>query len=423
MWKTVYNSYGEVVKGGWQHFSGEIQGEHQPLIMVEMLETDLSSSGRFLLTTAAGGGDSDNFENVLTDGQVDVDYERGTRRTSEITILNPSASFTPSTKGYDSDGPWAGLIYVNRVVRLWRGVRSAHGDLYVPIGTFFIDAAQVVVEQNMSLVNLTLSDFWKKLTKSYFGYNKKYKKGTYKNAIIKDILDAAGVPRTGPYGAVLTKMSGREKAGKIIGKAYKFEKGESRGEILKNLAKDWNLDMYFDPLGVFRSEDRKSDRSKQLVWTFRSQEIDTKGQNGMLITVSRSFNDDNLYNHVILIGTGNEKKVLKESRKVRNRASKFHEDRIGDRVFFMENDKWSSQSDLREAMARIWAKRINFSEDITAEVICNPALEADDKIKIVEREFAKVADSYRLQRFSVPLVTSKMDINATNIIRDEDLWD
>lgn len=421
MWTQTYNRKGVPIEGGWVHLREAIRGEHTPVIQVEMLEPDLTSKGNFILPKAVGAQGS-RFTNVLSDGNVDVDYDRGTRRTAELTILNPSADFTPTTAGFETDGDWNGLIYINRVVRIWRGAFTQHGEIYVPVGTLMVDAAEAILEQNMSIVNLTLSDFWKKLTKSIYGYSKKYDKGTYYNAIIKDILDDAGVPRAGKYHAVIDNLSNRSDSDKRLQKPLKFQRGDSRGEILKNLAKDWNIDMYFDPYGVFRTEDRKTDRDRRVVWTYESRNIADSGKHGGLVSLTRSFNDDNLYNHVIIVGTGNEKGIVKAARQVTNENSKFHKDKIGDRVFLKESDKWSTQAQVDAAMKRIWAKRIQFSESINAEVICNPALEADDKVRFVERDFIKIADNYRLRRFNVPLVTSRQVIEATNIIRDEDIW-
>ena len=420
MWTQTYDRAGNALSGGWAHLERAIRREHTPIIQVEMLEPDLTRRGKFILSTAIE--DDNRFANVISDGSIDVDYDRGTRRTAELTILNPTAEFTPTTEGYESDGDWAGLLYINRVIRIWRGALTLNGELYVPVGTFLVDGAEAILEENMSIVNLTLSDFWKKLTKSYLGINKKYPAGTYRNAIIKDILDASGVASTGKYAASIDKLAERDNNDRKISKPLKFDTGDSRGDILKNLAKDWNIDMYFDPYGVFRTEDRKTDRDRKVIWTFESKETDDDGSNGGIISLTRSFNDDNLYNHVIIVGTGNEKQVVRATRKVTNTSSKFHEDKIGNRVFLKESDNWKTQNEVDKALQRIWGRRIQFSETISAEVVCNPALEADDKIRIIENRFIKVNDAYRLKRFNVPLVTSKQSIEVSNVIRDEDIW-
>lgn len=422
MWTQTYDRHGSIVNGGWTHLEEAIKGEHQPIIKVDMLDASLNSFGKYILSTGQGGSELGNFTDVVSDGSIDVDYDRGTRRTAELTLLNPSAEFTPTTAGYESEGEWSGLFYINRIVRIWRGANTNHGELYVPVGTFMIDAPEIIVEENMSLANLTMSDLWKKLTKSFYGYNKKYVKGTLYNTIIKDLLDSAGVPRTGKYAANLSALAGRDLADRKTTNAVKFSIGDSRGERLKELVKAWNIDAYFDPLGVFKTEDRESDRSKAVRWTFESKSIDNKGQNGGLVSLTRSFNDDNLYNHVIIIGTGNEKNTVKASRSITRETSKFNIATIGDRVFLKESDKIGTQAQANKALERIWAKKIQFSETINAEVICNPGLEADDKIRIIEGTHALVNDTFRLRKFNVPLITSKQTIEVTNTIRDEDLW-
>ena len=421
MWDKVYDRSGNRVQGGWAIMKRELRQDHTPVVKVEMLNASLNPVGDFILTAGDQTYDDGDFTNVITDGNIDVDVDRGTRRTAELTLLNPTAEFTPATKDFEPEGPWVGKIYLNRNVRIWRGIRAGAIELFVPVGTFMIDNAEVIVEQNMSLANLTMSDHWKKLTKSTFGFNITYEKGTFYNTIIRELIDFAGVPLTGDYRAILDRMPDRDNEDKRINSKLKFARGDSRGERLKELAKDWGLDLYFDPLGQFRSEDRRSSEDRAPVWVFSAKESDDSNENGGIISLTRSFNDDNLYNHVIIVGTGNEKNVVKASRSDNNPRSKTRIELIGDRVFYKETDKISNQAQANRALRNAWEKRFQLSESISADVICNPALEADDVIKIKEFTFAKVDGGYRLRRFTVPLVTTKQTIEASNIIRPEDL--
>jgi hypothetical protein len=422
MWQRIYDEQGDVTSGGWETFEEQLRGEHQPIVKVEMLNPDMEPVGS-VIRSACACIDSAKGEitNLVSDGNIDVDTTRGTRRTAELTILNPSAEFTPATEDFDPEGAWVGRIYLNRNVRIWRGVHLGKRHLYVPVGTFMIDACDVLVEQNMSLVNLTMSDNWKKLAKSFWGNQIKYDKGTRINAIIRDIIDNAGVPLDGKFRAVLDDMSSRPDRDKEIGHNLKFERGESRGDRLKEMARKWGLDIYFDPMGIFRTEDRSEDRDKRTVWSFRSKAIDNANRNGGLISMKRSFNDDNLYNHVIVIGTGNEKGVVRASRADNNPASKTNIDTIGDRVRLIETDRISTEAQAERALDKAWKLRFQISEMIDAEVICNPALEGDDVVVVEEREFAKVDGRYRLQGFNIPLITSRQSVRCVNIIRGDDL--
>ena len=98
MWTQVYNEEGIPLDRAWVHLKEAIQSEHTPIIQIEMLEPDLNRKGKFILSTAVA--QDDRFANVVSDGNIDVDYDRGTRRTAELTILNPSAEFTPTTAGF-----------------------------------------------------------------------------------------------------------------------------------------------------------------------------------------------------------------------------------------------------------------------------------------------------------------------------------
>src|SRR5574339_958932 len=132
---------------------------------------------------------ADDFQDFIVDGNVDVDISRGTRRTAELTILNENGNFTPDNTLADYDGKF----YVNRNIRLFRGVVLAGGTtLYAPIGTFMIDSIDVLVERNMSLMNMTLSDHWKKLEKSLITFTGSHPTGKPINDSIRSLAANAG---------------------------------------------------------------------------------------------------------------------------------------------------------------------------------------------------------------------------------------
>src|SRR3990167_250572 len=377
-----------------------------------MLDTDLKEIPDGKIFSKHSEND---LTNVISDGNIDVDTTRATRRTGEITLLNPEAEFTPATADFDSEGPWVGKIYLNRIVRLYRGLYVGEQAYYVPVGTLMIDVCDVLVEQNMSLVNLTLSDRFKMMTKAQWGYPKSYPKETLYNDIIFDIIDSCGVQTSGFYGAILDGLKDRSVADRKTNVKITFEQGENKGDKLKELTRRWNIDAYFDPLGVFRTEDRLRPRDKAPVWNFHAEES-SDGRNGMLVSIRRSFNDDNLYNHVVIIGTGNKKKVIRAVRRDERPYSKTSIARIGDRMHIFESDKISTQAEANRALNRAWDLRFQLSEEIELRTISNPALEGDDVIRITEREKAKIDGKYRLQRFNIPLVTSLQTHQAVNII-------
>jgi hypothetical protein len=419
MWRAVYtNDSGKPISNS-NNFFETIKGDHRVTTKIQLLDTDFNGvdGGTIYSSDFATTVTGPNISNFVSDGNIDVDVSRGTRRTAELTILNPTDDFTPSMK----DDAWDGKLYLNRMVRIWRGCYYGNMPLYVPGGTFMIDTIDVLVEQNMSMVNLTMSDRWKMLTKSLYGYDKVYAKNTLYLDIIIDLLQGAGIDLSGKWGANLDHLPERTSDEKRTGGKVNFKIGDSRGDRLKALCDRWDIDAYFNPMGVFTTEDRLDHNDKDVVWRFYSSQS-SDAANGRLVSIRRSFNDDNLYNHVIIIGTGGqegqEKKKVYKSVKMNTRPeSVTNIDRIGDRVYLKQSDSISSLAEADRAAERAWKLRSQVSETIEAKVISNPALEAGDVVGFKEMEHAKLNDTYRVQRFNVPLISSLQTIQCANIIR------
>ncbi len=290
-----------------------------------------------------------------------------------------------------------------------------------------VDIADVLVEQNMSLVNLTLSDLWKKLNKSYMGHPKTYQENTLYNDIIYDLIAPSEIPTSGRMAANIDNLHDRDVPDRKTNTKVKLEEGESRGDRLKDLCRHWGIDVFFDPMGIFTTQDRMAHNhaDRQPVWTFKSSPTDKEGRHGGLVSIRRSFNDDNLYNKVVIIGTGDKKgtrkKPIRVSREDNHTKSKTSIDLIGERVYFHSTDKIHSLHEANVALDKAWKLRFQLSEEIEAGVLVNPALEANDMVRFLEPDFAKLDGTYILNAFDIPFVTSKQTVKAANIIRTEDL--
>jgi hypothetical protein len=418
MWNVVYDKNGRQVNNGVERFKEALRGPHTVTTKVEMLDENLDPVEDGDLFSADVENELTNF---ITDGSVDVDVSRGTRRTSEITLLNPSAEFTPATQGYDSEGDWVGKLYLDRNVRVHRGLYYNGQALYAPVGTFMIDGIDVQVEQNMSQVILTMSDRWKKLSKSFFANHKTYDKGTLYNDIIIDMVHDAGILESQ---RTLDGLGKRDSDDRKIHRDLKVDAGASRGDLLKKYCKKWNIDIFFNPLGRLVSEDRTRPRDKASVWKYHWSD----DSSGMLVNMTRSFSDDNLYNHVVVRGmkdtepgNGKTMKPFFVEKKNTNPASKFCINRMGDRVLFIDDDSINTVAEANKALERAWSIRTQMSESVRFQAISNPLLEGDDNITLEERNYAKLDDRYRLQRFDIPLVTSLQTLEVHQILKGDDL--
>lgn len=353
---------------------------------------------------------ANDFQDFIVDGNVDIDQSRGTRRTGSLTIINEDGGFSPDGGLTDYDGKF----YVNRVVRLYRGVTISGGTtLYAPIGTFMVDVIDTFVERNMSTVNLTLSDHWKKFTKSLVTRTKVYAVGTHFNTIVRDFAALAGADY--PLAPALDPLTGtgRSSANTTLQTKLTLERGTNRGETLKDLANRFGVDLYFNVEGRLVSNDRKDPKDAQEVWHFYSSTKDSPF--GMLNSVRRTLTDDNLYNHIFVIGLGNEKLPVIYERKNTSAASFMNTSLIGDRVQILENQRWKTQAQVDAAGQKLWDRSFNLFEEVEIDVICNPALEGDDVIKVTEPT-SRVNNLYRILQMNVPLTTSKQTIRLVRNI-------
>ena len=136
----------------------------------------------------------------------------------------------------------------------------------------------------------------------------------------------------------------------------------------------------------------------------------------MLLSIRASFTDDNLYNHALVIGTGNTSQVFKSEIKDENSLSPTRIAAIGDRVFKYESDQISTQGAADKAAMKVYLANCLISEDVDLEAICNPAFEGNDVIAVQELTFSELNQKFRIRAFTVPLSTSRQTFKLSRVI-------
>ena len=338
------------------------------------------------------------IQNYIVDGNVDVDTGRATRRNFTLQLLNEDGEFSPNSN-------WAGLFYVNRLVRLWRGIDFGTSVEWVPIGTFFIDHADVIVERNMSMVTLSGSDGWKQLTKAQLGYTKNYAVGTGINVVIKDLAQRAGVSFF-----LFDPLLDRTSDERTLNVALKVERDDLLGEVITKLAHDFGIDVYFDALGRLTTQDFRSPEDQATVWSYEP------GETNNLLSLRVSYKDDNLYNHVMIVGTGDKDNIVVANRQNTDPASPTSISNIGRRTLKYESEYISTQAAAEAAADYYYLRHVTVDEDVTGEAICNPAFEGNDVVSVVEEDFTGLDRRYRLKSFSIPLASSRQTFKLTRAI-------
>jgi hypothetical protein len=366
---------------------------HAIVVRMDVLDTDFKIVHQF-----HDIGFGDDPTDILVDGNVDVDVTRLTRRTFTANVLNPDGIWSPGSD-------WGGLFYVNRMIRLWRGINFGSAEELVPVGTFMIDAADVIVERSMSMVTLSGSDLWKKFSKSAFSKAKSWPEDTSINEIIRWVADKSGVTKLN-----LDPLHDRAAADRKTTKKFAVEQGDNRGEFLAKLCSSQGIDIYFDPKGVLTTQDFRSPGDKEVVYYYGPE------RNNNLLTVKASFTDDNLYNAVLVVGTGDKDNVVTFKVRDTDPESVTNVDRIGERLFIHETESIKTATVAEKTAEALFYKKVLVNEDITLETICNPAFEGNDVIHVKETEFSGLNNSFRIKAFTVPL-SSKQSIRLLREIK------
>lgn len=136
----------------------------------------------------------------------------------------------------------------------------------------------------------------------------------------------------------------------------------------------------------------------------------------LLLMVRASFTDDKLYNHTLVVATGNKAQIHYGEASDTDPESPTRIEAIGDRVLKIETDLITTQKTAQKAAYKAFLDNCLISEDISVDAICNPALEGNDVIGIQETTFSQIEDTFRLNAFSIPLSTSRQSMRVQRVI-------
>lgn len=148
----------------------------------------------------------------------------------------------------------------------------------------------------------------------------------------------------------------------------------------------------------------------------RSQPVLPRLRDRILLSIRASFNDENLYNHALVIATGNKAAIVYGEASDTDPNSPTRIEAIGDRVFRYETDLITTQQTANKAAMKAFLDNCLVSEDIALEAICNPALEGNDVIGVQELTFSQIERNFRLQSFTIPLSSSRQSMKVARVI-------
>jgi hypothetical protein len=326
----------------------------------------------------------------LIEGSVTVDYSREERRALDLTLDNTDSAFNQDPNG----GFW-----YDKVIKCYRGVITPNESYEAQLGEFVID--RIDNQSFPHTTKVTARDYTKKCLTSKFITATSYAPGSFVDELIRDIAANAGITK---FNLPVT--------GIVIGKTFSFDKGSTRWEAIKSIADAYGYELYFDPTGYLTMRLYQDPIISPIKYRFST------GLKGNLITYSKSSDDSQIYNHVVVTGGSSDGSVPPVFAEALNTepSSPTRIERIGDRLYEFDSSFITTvqqAQDVADKFLKIHALE-NF--DLNLESIVLPWLEVGDIVGFVDPNPAiNDPDTFLLQTFSIPLTLTSMGATAGRI--------
>lgn len=231
--------------------------------------------------------------------------------------------------------------------------------------------------------------------------------GTSRVAAISAVV-AAAIP-----GVTISNLSSDTGA---LGTAQVWTNGPL--DVISDLTNDGNTDGYFRPDGVFVIVDKPS-TSTPYVWSAAS------GAGGVLIQAQRARPTDRLYNTVVVRPSASDgsQTWAQQTATITDTTHPRHSSKIGVVPYFYASPSASSASVALSIARTILDRVLGTVETLSIESIANPALEANDSIRIItpqlNNEPAKIFQHY-IDSYSLNLSTGAMTMATRSQVATDD---
>lgn len=321
----------------------------------------------------------------VVEGSISVDYSRAERRTISVTFANSDGSFSS-----DPDGFW-----YDKVLKVYRGVKDDSGSTQMySVGTFYIDS---ISENNFpNSVSVNGRDATKKMILAKFSEATAYAAGQSIENIVGAIATNSGITATS-----------FEQTGVVLASQVLWESGSPRWDAISSLANSYNQEVFFDRFGVLTMRKYVDPTTAPSQFTFYT------GSDGNLASFSKSTNDSNIYNHILVKGGNTDTIPVWAQAENNEPSSPTNISKIGRRTYNYDSKLvlTSTQAqDLADSMLRIMALE---SYEINLESLVAPWLDVGVAITFNDPDpTLNSPTKFLLTSLNIPL-TPGATMNAT----------
>lgn len=348
----------------------------------------------------------DNWNKRLVDGSVTVDRTRDEKRACDFLLDN--------TDGALKNDPQNGFWY-DKILKAFWGVKYYDYSLArwrrweTPLGVFMID--RIDEDRFPHAIKVTGRDLSKKCIVSGLSQTMSFPQGVSIESIIVALAANAGI-----------KQFALPDSGNAYSSDIVFTRGTARWAVMKQLADVVGCELYFRPDGVLTMRPYPDPTLSPVAWSF------TESYGGSLVKYSKSSNDSNVYNHIIVTGaalggepddlggavTGSTTSeiVFAEARND-DPASPTRISRIGDRTKPYASDFFTTTSqaqDYADTMLRISSLE---EYSMSFESLIIPFIDAGDIVEIQQPDDDPYTPArFLLSNYTIPMKLGPMSGTA-----------
>lgn len=377
----------------------------------------------FITVTSAGspvwGIDPVPYDTPLAGGWSAEDYaaEAGERVTTvRATAIVVSSILDGATQHHtaiieennDTGGRWfhyhpqtigteGKKLLANGLAWLWN--YSAFRNWEQQVGEFTID--RIDSDYFPSLVKVNGRDYTKKCLTSKIEQAMTFPPETSLDQLVQALAANAGITKFNLPATGLT-----------LGETMSFERGTERWNVIKQAAAPANMEVFFDASGYLTMREYQDPSLGDVSHVFKT------GEQGNLVTFSRSLNDSRIYNHIVVTGESNEEGVLPFFAEAKNEDpfSPTRIGRIGDRSYFFTSSFFTDVSQCQTYANSLLKLHALESYEINWESFVYPWLEGGDVIQLLDPD-ANTTDPNRflMDTLTIPMSLGPMQATGKRV--------
>lgn len=325
----------------------------------------------------------------IESGNVSVDYTRAERRTFDLSFDNGDDTFQSDPENF----------WYDKIIKVFRGVQDDDGNVQTyQLGEFLID--RIEEASFPPTVQVSGRDLTKRMMLSRFATATAYAAGVPIATVINGLAVASGITRVN-LASTGTNLSAQ----------FMYEAGASRWEAASALAEAHSMELFFDRTGILTMRPFVDPTTAPVQFSFLT------GAEGNLSSYTKSTNDSQIFNHILVTGTSSVQLPVAASAENNEPSSPTRIERLGRRTYVYDSKLIATSGQaqtLADSLLKIMALE---SFDLSLSALVAPWLDVGAAIEFVDPNPAPYAPtSFLLTQLSVPLeVGGLMDAEARRV--------